>query len=94
VGDNEEFDITGRQWALGAGLQSTTRLGERFSVGLGAGAEYFFPTNLHGHDATYSPDDENVNARRDYQYADADRAVDQPTLELRVMAGVGCRLGR
>jgi hypothetical protein len=93
VGDNEEFDVTSRHWALGAGLESTTRLGERFSLGLGAGAEYFFPAGLHGHDATYNPDDENVNARRDYKYADADRAVDQPTLELRVMVGVGCRLG-
>lgn len=94
VGDNEEFDITSHHWAVGTGLQSTTRLGERFSLGLGAGAEYFFPSSLHGHDATYSPDDENVNSREDYKWADADQAVDQPTLEFRLLAGVSCRLGR
>jgi hypothetical protein len=94
VGDNEEFDITSRHWVVGAGLESTTRLGERFSLGLGAGAEDFFPASLHGHDATYDPDDENVNSREDYKYADADRAVDQPTIELRLTAGLGCRFGR
>lgn len=94
VGDNEEFDITSRHWAAGAGLESTSRLGERFSLKLGAGAEYFFSSSLHGHDATYTPDDENVNAREEFRYEDADRVVDQPKLELRVMAGVGCRLGR
>jgi len=49
---------------------------------------------MHGHDATYSPDNENVNAREDYKYADADRAVNQPVLEFRAMVGVGVRLGR
>jgi hypothetical protein len=94
IGDNEEFDVTGRTWGLGAGLEGSAAIGPRFALTLSGGGEYFLPSDLHGHDATYSPDDENVNAREDFGYADADRVINQPELEIRFMGGITYRFGR
>lgn len=94
VGDNEEFDVTSNTWGLGAGLEGSTALGPRFALTLAAGAECFFAGALHGRDATYSPDGENVNARKEHAYADADRAINQPEIEARLMGGITCRFGR
>jgi hypothetical protein len=94
VGDNEEFDVTSRTWGFGAGLEGSAAIGPRFALTLSGGGEYFLPSDLHGHDATYSPSDENVNARENYGYADADRAINQPELEIRFMGGIIYRFGR
>ena len=48
---------------------------------------------MNGHDTTYNPNDENVNPRKDYDYGDADEAVNQPKLEVRAMAGIVVRWG-
>ena len=78
VGDNEEFDVTGNSWGVGAGLEGTADINPRFALILSGGAEYFGRGDLHGHDATYSPDNDNVNSRKDYAYKDADEAINQP----------------
>jgi hypothetical protein len=93
VGDNEEFDVTSSAWGLGGGLQGRAALGPSFSLGASGGGEHFAQTALHGQDATYTPDNDNVNARREYVYADADRAVNQPKAQFRHMAGFTYRIG-
>lgn len=94
VGDNEEFDVTSHQWGLGAGLDWTADIDPRFALSFSGGAEFFGKANLHGHDATYSPDNENVNPRKEYEYRDADEAINQPTLEAKLMGGLVYRFGR
>ena len=63
------------------------------SLLLSGGAEYFFSSRLTGHDTSYSPDGDNVNPRKEYTYADADDAVDQPVLRPVILLGVSYRLG-
>jgi len=94
VGDNEEFDVTTHSWGAGAGLEGSVALGTRVAMSLLGGAEAFLPSDLHGHDATYSPNDENINARGKHTYADADQAIHQPKVEARIMAGITYRFGR
>ena len=94
IGGNEDFDIRERTWAFGGGVQDRLPLGRRTSLLLVAGADYYLETDLKGHDTTYTPDDENVNPRKDYDYDDADEAVNQPKLEARVMAGIVVSFGK
>jgi hypothetical protein len=88
IGGNEDFDIRERTWAFGGGLEDHLPLGRRTSLLLQAGADYYLEDGLKGHDTTYTPDDENVNPRKDFDYGDADEAVNQPKLEARAMAGI------
>ena len=87
IGGNEEFEVTSNQWGIGLGIESYFRMSSKFDLVLHAGYDYFFPSELHGHDTTYSPDDNNVNPREDYKYADADDAINQPKHLLRLMIG-------
>jgi len=87
VGGNEDFDVTSDQWGLGAGLENYFRMSRRLDLVLTAGVDYFFNNTLTGHDTSYSPDDDNVNAREDYKFDDADEAIEQPQLEFRLLMG-------
>jgi hypothetical protein len=93
VGGNEDFDVRCHQWGLGGGAEYTAPMTSTVSLRLGAGADYFFPAALDGHDTTFYPDNQNVNARKDYTYEDADRAINQPSVRLRCQAGLLVRLG-
>jgi hypothetical protein len=86
--------VTNHSWGVGAGLEGTADINPRFALMLSGGAEYFGKGDLHGHDATYSPDNENVNSRKDYVYRDADEAINQPTIEAKLMGGIVYRFGR
>jgi hypothetical protein len=94
VGGNEDFDVTSGHWGLAAGIEAEFPMGSRMNLLLSGGGEYFFSARLSGHDTSYSPDGDNVNPRRDYTYADADDAVDQPTWRPVVLVGFSYRLGR
>jgi hypothetical protein len=94
VGGNEDFDVTSSHWGLAAGLEAVYPMGERTSLLLAGGAEYFLSSRLTGHDTSYSPDGDNVNPRQEYTYSDADRAVGQPTLRPMALVGVSYRLRR
>jgi hypothetical protein len=59
-----------------------------------AGVDVYLPSDLHGHGTTYSPDDENVKSRMDYDYADAHRTINQPGLEMKLAGGVTHGFGR
>jgi hypothetical protein len=92
IGGNEKFDITSDQFGLGMGVKTLFPMGSRIDFVLTAGLEYFFPAALKGHDTTYTPDDDNVNAKEEFVYADADGAVNQPKLQPVVLLGVSVRL--
>jgi hypothetical protein len=88
VGGNEDFDVVSHHWGLGGGLESQFAISRRVALVISGGLDYFFSSTMDGHDTSYSPDDENVNPREDYTYTDADEAISQPKLELRLMAGL------
>jgi hypothetical protein len=88
IGGNEDFDITSNQWGLGLGLKAYFAMGSRFDFVTSAGIDYYFASELSGHDTRYSPDGENVNARNDYTFDDADNAVNNPTFQLRFLVGI------
>ncbi len=58
---------------------------------MSGGFDYYLATTLSGHDTAYNPDNENVSPREDYEYEDADEAINQPEIELRMMAGIRFR---
>jgi hypothetical protein len=88
VGGNEDFDITSGQWGLAAGLMSFFPINTDWSFAVSGGLTYYFPSELSGHDTTYSPDGEHINARDPYGYGDANDAINQPNLEFRIMIGL------
>jgi hypothetical protein len=94
VGGNEDFDVTSGHWGLAAGLEAEFPMGQKMSLILSGGGEYFFSSRLTGHDTSYSPDGDDVNPRKDYTYADADDAVDQPVWRPIALVGFSYRLGR
>jgi hypothetical protein len=93
VGGNEDFDVRCHQWGLGGGGEYTAPMSSTVSLRLSGGADYFFAGALDGHDTTFYPDNQNVNARKDYTYEDADRAIHQPKVRLHCQAGLVLRLG-
>ncbi|MCA9734129.1 MAG: hypothetical protein H6696_10830 [Deferribacteres bacterium] len=88
VGGNEDFDVISTHWGFGVGLESSYKINRKFSMRLSTGIDYFKGATLEGHDTSYSPDGTIVNQREDYNYNDANKAINQPTFELRLMAGV------
>jgi hypothetical protein len=94
VGGNEDFDVRSRQWGWGAGLDSFTRMTSRTDLVFSCGVDYLRENTLQAHDTSYDPDGEIVSGREEYTYDDADGAINQPELELRVLMGVNVRLGR
>jgi hypothetical protein len=91
IGGNEDFDVTGDQWGLGAGIISFFPMNRRLYLTLTAGTDYYFLNDLTGHDTTYRPDDENINPREDFTYKDADNAINQPKFQVRLMMGISYR---
>lgn len=87
VGGNEEFDVTSNSFGLGTGLQSLHEITPGLDLVWSTGIDYYFASDLAGHDTTYDPDGEHINPR-DFEYSDADEAINQPTLELRFLAGL------
>ena len=85
IGGNEEFDVVSTQWGLGGGLETRFSMSPKLNLVIAAGLDYYFPSTLHGHDTSYSPDNDNVNPRNDnenndepFVYKDADEAISQP----------------
>jgi hypothetical protein len=95
VGGNEDFDVIANSWGLGGGLRGVLPLSKNFNAVLQLGLDYYFPTSIYGHDATYYPNNANINARNNqeegnntYTYADATNAVNVPRIRPRVMIGI------
>jgi hypothetical protein len=99
IGGNEEFDVVSHQWGVGGGLENRTSLSPRLQLIVSAGLDYYLPGTLHGHDTSYSPDNDNVNPRNDNQnddepftYKDADKAIAQPRFMPFAMLGLTLNL--
>jgi hypothetical protein len=88
IGGNEDFDIKSKQWGLGVGLEKFYAMSAKIDLVLTAGLDYYKKSTLTGHDTSYSPNGETVNGRKDYTYADADKAIKQPQFVPRILIGV------
>ena len=88
IGGDEVFDVHANQLGLTAGAESYFRMSQRVDLLFSVGGVYYFPATLAGHDAAYSPDGTIVNQRENYTYADADRAINQPKIEPKILVGV------
>lgn len=93
INNNEDFDVVGKVWGLGGGLRAIMPLGQKFRAMLQLGVDYYPRASIYGHDATYYPDNDNVNARNNgagytYTYADAEAATAVPHIRPRVMLGL------
>jgi hypothetical protein len=93
VNGNEDFDIVSWVWGLGGGLRGSMPLSQSFTAVLQLGVDYYFRSSIYGHDATYYPDNANINARNNgagytYTYDDALRATTVPHIRPRVMIGL------
>lgn len=95
VGGNEDFDVTSKQFGVGLGAESRFKISTKLNLVAAVGLDYFFNNTLHGHDTSYSLDDDNVNPRNDNQnnnvlftYEDADESIKQPNFMPRLLLGV------
>jgi hypothetical protein len=88
IGGNEVFDIGTDQWGWGLGVKADFPISHKLDFVVSTGADYYFNSTISGHDTSYSPDGEDVNARNDYDYDDADDAINQPKFQLRLLIGV------
>ncbi len=95
VGGNEDFEVKSNQWGLGVDLENHFKLIKNIELVLSYGIDFYLPSALSGHDTTYHPDNDNVNPKNDNQndnvefnYKDADRAINQPKFMPHVMIGV------
>ena len=93
VGGDEDFDTVANNWGLGGGVRGVMPLGKGMSAIIQLGLDYYPEGSIYGHDATYYPDNSNINARNDghgytYTYDDALNATRVPHIRPRVMAGI------
>ena len=98
IGGNEDFDVTSQQWGVGGGIESHFKMKEKLNLVIALGLDYYLPSTLHGHDTSYSQDNDNVNSRNDnenndtpFTYKDADKAIYQP--RFMPFAMIGLNLG-
>ncbi|MEA3462764.1 MAG: hypothetical protein U9R49_12835 [Bacteroidota bacterium] len=99
IGGNEDFDVISNQWGLGVGLENRTSLSPKLNLVVAIGLDYYIPSTLTGHDTSYSPDNDNVNARNDnenddepFTYKDANEAISQPGFMPYAMLGLTLNL--
>lgn len=93
VGGNEDFDVKTNTWGVGVGLETMFAISSRVDLVFNGGYDYFPKATLTGHDTSYSPDGDDVNPREDYTYSDADKAINQPKHEFRLLAGFSYNFG-
>ena len=88
IGGNETFDVNGNQWGVGGGLETAYALSPLVDLTFSVGLDYFFKSQLNGHDSYYWPDGTDTNGIGNYTYADADEAINQRDFDLRTLMGV------
>ncbi|MCW8802991.1 MAG: hypothetical protein OQK57_01240 [Ignavibacteriaceae bacterium] len=88
IGGNEFFDIKTTQFGLGTGLEAHLGINQNLSFIISGAFDYFFDSEIGGHDTFYSPDGTDINGRNDYTYDDANQAINQPNYVVRLMVGL------
>ena len=91
VGGNEDFEVTCNAWGVGTGLRTTFPIARSLGLMVSAGLDYYPNTTLSGHDTYYTPENDNVNEKEEFQYPDADHAVNQPKVQPMMMVGLTYR---
>ena len=76
-------------WFVG---DSSFRIIPAIDLVINLGYDYFISETLQGHDTSYNPEDQNVNAREDYTFTDADNAINQPKHQIKAMIGFNYNL--
>ena len=56
------------------------------------GYDYYIKSTLYGHDTSYNPDGQDLNPREEYNFNDADKAINQPNHQLKFMLGLSYNL--
>jgi len=92
IGGNEDFDVTSDQWGLGAGVENYFRIISSIDLVLNFGLDYYFPNRLYGHDTSYTSEGEDINPRNNYSFSDADKAINQPLMQVRATIGFNYRI--
>ncbi len=95
VGGNEDFEVKSHQWGAGAGFENYFRISPKLNLVISYGLDIYAPSTLTGHDSSYSPDNDNINPKRDerndeslFRYGDANRAIKQPFIMPHIMFGI------
>jgi hypothetical protein len=91
IGGNEDFAVTSNSWGAGMGLEKQYAISRELDLLLCAGFDYQSKSALYGHDTEYAPNGESVNGRKEYTYADADKAIHQPVFVPRLLIGASYR---
>lgn len=99
IGGNEDFDVLSNQWGFGIGLGHFFKINDKLDFEINAGFDYFANATLTGHDTSYSPNDESINARNDnendnieFTFKEADQAINQPKYMPHIMLGINYQL--
>ncbi|HKI77712.1 MAG TPA: hypothetical protein VKA26_04150 [Ignavibacteriaceae bacterium] len=87
INGNEFFKIKSSQWGLGFGAESYFMIVPKIDFVISSAVDYYFDSAIEGHDTSYGPDGQNINSRNGYNYSDADKAINQPKLMLRILFG-------
>ena len=87
IDGNEFFNINANQWGLGGGAETDFPISGRFAIIFNAGLDYYFLSEIYGHDTSYDPNGTIINGRKNYTYQSADNAINQPKLVLKFMMG-------
>ncbi len=92
VGGNENFDVIQNTWGIASGIEFHFPINKKTFLTMNSGMNYYFPNALIGHDTTYTPDGDNINPRKDYNYEDADNAINQPKFQLQAKIGLTLKI--
>jgi hypothetical protein len=88
IGGAETFDVMTTQWGLGGGIETAFAVSPRVDMVLTLGGDYYFRSELSGHDTYYRPDGNDTHPIDDYTFTEADAVINQPDVMTRLMLGV------
>ena len=87
IGGNEDFEVKSESWGFGTGVKSLFEISERLALVVSFGGDYYLNSAIYSHGTTYSPDGEHVDPRKEFEYEDADAAVNQPKYKVHSLIG-------
>ena len=87
IDGNEFFNINSNQWGFGGGIETDFPISDRFAIAFNTGLDYYFLSEIYGHDTSYFPDGTIINGKKNYTYQSADNAINQPKLVLKFLMG-------
>lgn len=73
-------------------METQLGISQNLSFVVAAAFDYYFDSEIGGHDTFYNPDGTYISGRLDYTYEDADEAISQPQYDLRLMIGLSFAL--